>query len=396
MSLTKDEIFSWSAEELKKELAKGKERRAEIESVVNAPDEEQAPEPVVEQVLSGVVESTPEELAKAEADRVAAEEAARQQAAGQAAKAESEREREQLLKAAGITIERDAAGNVVWITQRYQAKDEAGNPIGSPTSFKVRTWEELAVKQQQAHENAVRYAERVKNRKPAPKKVEPVVKTLSPEELAQAHEESRGKDPVKAAEALKKITGVDQLEQDRKRTLEAEADARAAQVSYNWMRKHIHEFNPCEANANAVVKYIADNNLQFTEEALDEAFRELESQLAPPEVQRPIAQAPANPTPAPAPPAVVPAVVPPAAPAPTAVAAAPVAPPAAPIPTPVAVVPRPGVNSGIQPGQGSGQRPVAQKGTLTKAIINGWTGEQMKAEMRKPGRRAEIERVMNS
>jgi len=51
----------------------------------------------------------------------------------------------------------------------------------------------------------------------------------------------------------------------------------------------------------------------------------------------------------------------------------------------------------VIPGQSSGLRPaVAQKTGLTKAIINNWTPAQMRAEMAKPGRRAEIERVMNS
>lgn len=393
VKLTKDLILGWTAAELKREYGKGPARQAEIVAVMNAPDEDE----IVDEVVAAPVETVqPVEDPQLQADRLAAEATANAEAERVAAeKAAADDQLAKNLASAGITIERDAAGNILWIVQRYQAKDDAGNPIGSPTYFKVRTWDELAVKQQQAHENATRYADRLKNRKPAPKKVEPVVKQLSEEELQQAHQELNGKDPVKAAAAVRKIVGADEIEEERKRLRAAEADAQAAKVAYAWMRKHIHDFNPCEANANILVAYIADNNLQFSEEAFDEAFRENESQLAPVEVPTPIAQAPANIAPAPAPLAVVPAVVPVAA-APTAVVAAPVVPPAPAIPA--AVVPRPGVNSGVVPGQASGQRPAAaQKSGLTKAIVNGWTPAEMRKEMAKgPTRRAEIERVMNS
>ena len=332
--LTKDLIFSWTAAQLKAEYAKGPVRQAEIVAVMNAPDEEDVVDEVVLDALAtGTAQPTDEEAAKLEADRLAVEATAKAEADRAAAeKAAADEQIAKNLQSAGITLEKDAAGNIVWIVQRYQAKDDAGNPIGSPTYFKVRTWDELAVKQQQAHENATRYADRLKNRKPAPKKVEePVVKKLSEQELEEAHKELNGKDPVKAAAAVRKIAGTDEIEEERKRLRAAEADAQAAKVAYAWMRKHIHDFNPCEANANILVAYIADNNLQFSEDAFDEAFRENESQLAPVEVPTPIAQVPANIQPAPAPLAVVPAVVPVAA-APTAVVAAPVVPPAPAIP----------------------------------------------------------------
>jgi hypothetical protein len=145
-------------------------------------------------------------------------------------------------------------------------------------------------------------------------------------------------------------------------------------ISNTWMRNHLHDYNPCEANKKAIGDYFTEHNLEFTYDNLEAAFQDLLEQgdkLAKVEaVATRQAVVPANPVPAatattPALPVIpatetpiavpVPAVAQPAAPSQPVVEATVTTPAAAPNVQPAAR--RPGVNGGLPPGSLSAQRP---------------------------------------
>lgn len=363
--LTKAEIRSWTAEQMKQAIIQG--RLDEINTVLGTPvpTEEEiaaAEQAVVDaQVVADAQAADAQVVADAEAARIAAEATA-------AAVAEA-------AKPKKIVVE-------------YQATDEEGKPIGRPTHLEAYSWEDMSKKQTEAHINALRYAERVKNRKITQKQPEPITPELTSEELAAASADLDSNDPAKKAAAIRKLNRTDLLEKKLRETDAEKEGARQASVSYAFMRNHLQDFNPCNANAQILSAYINDNNLEWTEDNLEEAFSKVIDQLAPV-----VHQAPALPV-AEIPPAVpVVASVTPVTPAAAPVAAAPVAAaPAAPAPN----APAPKVPSGgIQPGTLTAGRPVPVKPAgLTKAQIKAWTSDQMKAHMRKPGGIDEINRVL--
>lgn len=402
---TYEEILAWSPAEMKRQM-QIPGRIAEIEAVLNSP-ENQTPEEQAAAALEETERLAAEAAAAAEVvpqqtdEEILQEQQAVQQAAVDAQAVQQEQaEREALLKAAGITVETDSNGRVVKIVQKYQAKDERDNPIGEPTYLQAKSWEELAVKQQTAHINATRFGERMKRkaeRQPAtPRAPEP--KAMTDEELTALVEAARGEDPKVAAQAMRKIASDEANVQLQVET----AKAQAAVMTTNWMRKHMFDFNPCLANSNQIISYIEGDNpegtaLEYNEANLDAALeaRTEQGKLASvtiPERFLPAAQPTINPAPTqpvtaePVVPAVQPSTV-----APT----APVVPAARPN-VPAVVVPRPGVNGGLVPGAQSGVRQTAQPKGLTRAEVIAWSPAQMKIEMKKPGRKAEIERVMNA
>ncbi len=385
--LTKEIIKGWSYSEMLRKMG-NPETRVEIERVANE-NPELINEVVANQPEVPVSPTLEEDIAATEAaaavSLAAAATEVQASAKAVADKAEADRKAVEAdeLKAAGISIEYDANEKIVKIIQSYQSRDEQGNPVGRPTYLESRNWIEHATKQRSAHENATRYAERLKKQKTTFKKEEsgPTSEQVAAQQ-AETVENLSSEDPKVKAAAVRQIAD-DAVEVQRKKTEAAEARAEGARVSYEWMRKHIHDFNPCEANSKILSEYISNNGLEWTADNLELAFMATESQLAPAQTPQPVVQVSAPPPAAnlPVVPATPVAVVPVPAPQPVAVPTP--VPPVAPA-IPVQSVPRPGVNAGLVPGTTNAGRPTAQTTTLTKADIAKWTALEMRKQMKDP------------
>ena len=127
----------------------------------------------------------------------------------------------------------------------YQATDEDGRPIGRPTHIEGWTWEEVSKKQQDAHVNAVRYAERVKsNRVKQSAATTQFIEGSSAAKVARnesnklAEEAVNEKDPAKMQEAVKKSV---QAEREAQIAEEA-ARAHGRIIADTWMTDHEEEF----------------------------------------------------------------------------------------------------------------------------------------------------------
>ena len=363
-TLKREDFLKLSTEELKKIVA-DPERLSEANEMLAQEIEPTAP--VTQEVSEAPV---PDDAAKIEADRVAAE-AAELEADKTAAKlAEQE-----AYKAAGLTVETDSAGNITKIIKTYQARDESGNPIGRPTYLEAKNWAELSVKQQNAHEHAVRFGERVKKQQITTKADVAPVQTLSDAELQKLQDELKSEDRDVAAKAAEQVRRNDEA----KKFAEADKaieDARQAKVSYAFLTKHVNDYNNCQANNKLLSDYIHDNKLEWTEDNLEAALIAVESQLA--EKEQPAPVVPANPVPVtPAPVVPPPATV--ATPVPPAVPNNP-APPAA----------RPGVNGGLIPGDQSAPRPSSQPKGLTKEDVQKMSREEFRRRMKDPKFQAEV------
>ena len=364
-TLKREDFLKLSTEELKKIVA-DPDKLSEVNAMLAEPSEPVDPvAPVADPPTP-----TPDDAAKIEADRVAAE-AAELEADKTAAKlAEQE-----AYKAAGLTVETDSAGNITKIIKTYQARDESGNPIGRPTYLEAKNWAELSVKQQNAHEHAVRFGERVKKQQITKKADVAPVQTLSDAELQKLQDELKSEDRDVAAKAAEQVRRNDETKKF------AEADkaiegARQAKVSYAFLTKHVNDYNNCQANNKLLSDYIHDNKLEWTEDNLEAALIAVESQLA--EKEQPAPVVPANPVPVtPAPVVPPPATV--ATPVPPAVPNNP-APPAA----------RPGVNGGLIPGDQSAPRPSSQPKGLTKEDVQKMSREEFRRRMKDPKFQAEV------
>lgn len=375
--LTRKEYLALSTDELKKIVA-DPEKLAQVNAILSAeldtPSTEQAPvpdAPVVDD--AAVAAQAAADAAKAEADRLAAE-------AADATKIEADKvARQEAYKAAGLTVETDASGNITKIIKTYQAKDDAGNPIGRPTYLEAKDWAELSVKQQNAHEHAVRFGERVKKQQFTKKKDDPApVQVLSESELLKLQQDLKSEDRDLAAKAAEKV----RVNDERKKLVDADKaieDARQAKESYAFLTKHISDYNNCQANNKILSDYIRENELEWTEGNLEAALIAVESQLAPKqEKEKPAPPAPANPVPV----TPAPVVQPPPA----------VAPPVPPVVpnNPAPPAPRPGVNGGLVPGDQSAQRPTNQPKGLTKQDIKNMSPEEYKRRHKDPKFQAEV------
>lgn len=330
--------------------AEGQAALAELVSEVSAPitpaEQQRFEAPKTADQLASEAEAlaTAEREAQAKFDREAAEKTVRDAQEAEVA----------ALAAAGITVQKDAQGNIVKITKRYQATDENSQPIGHPTHLEARNWPELSLKQQAAHENAMRLAERIKKQKVTFKQPEPALDgLLSEDQIRQMlREVQTEKDPSKLADLHQKISTDEQL-----RFQLEKAAVKEQHVTLKWMRKHIHDFVPNQANSLLLDGYLKDNNLEYSDDNLEVAFIALQPQLAEATAAIPVNTTLAQPAAVPAAPA---APVAPAVPAPAAASQPSVAAPATPVtgnqPAPAR---RPGVNGGIPPGSFSGTRPGA-------------------------------------
>lgn len=380
-----------------KALMKSPAEKVKIEAAVA-----KGPTPAVEQDLTletpaevpvePVVDPVEEERLRLEAETKATQEveAARLQAEADQ-KAANERAEEARKVQEEERKKAEEAKPKQKIVRSYQAKDENGNPIGRPTHLEAETWEEMTDKLQQAHENAVRYAERLKNRKLTPLTPEPT--PLTDDELLLLQKDLESGTAAQKADAIRKIVG-DQVVKDNQVNRQELKRIKDDQIANKFCQLHKDDYNSCTANAIIIGNYLREKNLGFTLDNLEAAFDVVQDKLAP--VQRkandevpapvvlPTAVNPALPLPVNQPAAAVhqaqPVVAEPA----------PVVPVAAAVPE---VVPAPVANpivskaptAGIQPGSMTGTRPTTQgPAKLSKQDIINMPKEEYKRRMKNP------------
>jgi hypothetical protein len=401
--LTRQDVYDMNGDKLralvdlgplgKKAIEDGYMRVPPTEEEIAAADaQKDAAKAAADQTAALAAKADEDAKLAAEAERLArqqllAQEAERRKAAVAAEDAE--------LAASGITAERDASGNVVKLVQEYQVLDEQNRPIGRPTHLEARTWPELSRKQREAHTQAARAFQRVKDQKLTFQKKQETSQQNQDAEMAQAIQDLNSTDPAKKLAAIRKIAASDPAADQAKR------EAEAARQSYVFRSRHVQDFNGCAANVGLLTQYIQENELEWTADNLELAFDALQAQLAPVEVPRAAATYVPNPAPVvpavsvpapvipapvsanPAPP-VVPAV--PAVPAPALTPAAQPAPVAVPVPVnPVPEPQRPSFHGGLVPGESlSGSRPHSSTVQLTKREIRSWTPAQMREAMNDP------------
>ena len=371
--------------DLAEEEARGGVPAAAEESSVEPPAAEVVPDPAIA-------------AAEAEAARVA-QEAATAEAVRVAAEAEVARIKQAELDAAAAETARLAAEEAAKpkqkIVREYQIRDDQGRPIGKPTHLEADTWEEMSAKQEEAHANAMRYAERVKNRKPTPAPA-PDPLPLTEEQLTQINKDLESANPATRAEATRKLVS-DQLVKENQTMRQELATSRRTHEAQVFVNTH-PEYWVMKANNDLLEGYIRDNNLAYTASNLEIAFEAILPQLAEKPKQVP--------TPAPAPPPppipVVAAATIPAAAAPVPVlstpAPAPVVPTPAPAATPAAPAVPPSTNaepegkppiSGVQPGELTGvpaapsSAPVASK-RWTEKSFRDLPNAELKKRMKNP------------
>lgn len=397
--ITKELIRSWSVEKMKQEM-KNPERLSEIESFLRGPE--------AVEVITELSEVVPEIVSNPVIEELSQQEQEAQQAAVLAAQVEANRQAAEAIEAAEAA-HRATAESVKpnKIVVEYQVKDEAtGQPIGRPTHLEVSTvgktieqaWQEMSLKQQEAHTQATRAFHRLKNQKTTFRKPEPPtpvyqIPLLTDEDRIQAALDLNSQDEEVVVKADRKLRA-DQILRDQQKDLATKEESRQKKVSQEFLESHENDFNPCQANAALIARYIKDNDLAWTVDNLELAFAATEPQLVPkeaPAVEEQASEA-VNPPTTHIETAVPASQVAAIQPAPAEVVAVPAAP--APAANPQAPVARPGVNTGIVPGQMSASRPVTKPVGLTKKEIRDWTPEQMRKEMKNPARLAEINRVL--
>jgi len=251
------------------------------------------------------------------------------------------------------TIQQEPAKKII---VEFKHTDEQGNPLIDPrtgqqgfTNLTADTPEEMIEKQKEAYQNVLRALHRSRNHKPVPREPEPVRKELSVEEERLAVADLQ--DPTKARAAVRKLTGVDDLEARNAKLEEARNEALKNAAAYRFMSNHLADYYPCKANSDLISEFIIREELDpRIADNYEVAFNAVESRLA----QRP-APPIAQPTPEPEP----------------------------------APEPRKQAAGGIQPGELSGTRPIQRKKEyITKAEI---------AEMKKtPEGRAEFARRLRT
>lgn len=380
--ITAATIAGWTATEMRKAM-QDPTKAAEIERILSgvaaaeevAAAEAQAAVDKADAAATGAVKAAADlaaEIAAAETQRLAEEKAIADAKIIADAKAIEDAKPKKFIK-------------------KFQATDEDGNPLGSPTYLEAASQAELDEKWENSYNHAVRAYHRLRKQKTTFKSAEePVAKPLTDEQLLAATEDLDSKDPQKRLQAVRKIASAES-EAEKAKAREAEQAAIGARESYLFMTRHRDDFNPCEANGKIIGEYLKANDLSWTADNLELAFIATESQLAPVVATAPAVQTPVTP----ATPAANPAVTPVATP----VAATPVVPatPEAPAVAaiPLTPTPRPGVNGGFVPGSTFSGQPVVVAPGLTKATIGAWSAQEMRKHMANPVTRAEIDRVLS-
>ena len=415
-AVTFEELKHWTGAEMKDQLRRSDEMRQAIYKIIQtkseadviaaqaqidanqpAPVEEPVPEVLSPELVPvaevPVLDSVEADLQFAERQAAVAAEAEIARVAETARVADVAREAAQAeetasLLAAGITVQRDQHGNISKLVQDYQVFDDNKNSIGRPTHLEARGWPELVAKQREAHIQATRAFHRLKTQKITFKEQvqERPTSKFSDQELLEAMKDLKSDDPTKQLEAVRKVG---QADRDRdsadrdKKDAEAVEFRRQEDVSRRFLARHKHDFYNCQANIKAIGDYFQENQLAWTDDNLDIAFHALELDLAqvdvpnaPTVTANPVRVEEKSTT------QVAPVVQPPAP-----------APAQAPTPVnPVVAVPRPGVNGGIEPGSMSSPRPAPTKPKLLGVEeVNSWDAATMRAKMRDPKMRPQIE-----
>ncbi len=303
------------------------------------------------------------------------------------------------LKKMGITVTRDAGGTITHYSEEYQVVGEDGKAIGRPTYVLARTLPEFLAKKREIHTQATRAFHRLKMQKLTFKQ-EPKT-LLSPEAIQEAARLAlQEKDPAKVTDVIEQViqTKYSERELEVKR---AEWRAQGRQIALEFQRRHLHDYNACEANNKALGMYIQENNLEYTLDNLEAAFVDLmeDNKL----VKVPTFQKTATETVNPEPVAAVAVSAAPAITVAEVLAAVPasaapaqpeviVAPPVeATAPTPAApnqqpAARRPGVNGSLPPGSMSAHRPETADPALTRKeflkSVNRMGPEVMKKKLR--------------
>lgn len=284
------------------------------------------------------------------------------------------------LKKLGITVLRDANGVVSRYVEEYQVVGEDGKAIGRPTHLEARTLPEFLAKKREVHTQATRAFHRLKMQKLTFKE-----KTiLTPEAISEAARIAlESKDSAKVTDVIHQVIETEYQKREKELT-ERQWREDGRRIANEFMRRHLHDYNPCEANNKALGEYLETHNLDYTLDNLEAALEDLLEQgdkLAKVEtVATRQASEVANPTPAAtvattAPPAIpgaeTPAIVPASVtPAQPVVVVAPVV--EATVTTPAAALNvqpaarRPGVNGAIAPGTLSAQRPGTPEPALAR------------------------------
>jgi hypothetical protein len=266
----------------------------------------------------------------------------------------------------------------------YQVTDDDGNPIGRPTHLEATSLEELSAKQKEAHVQATRAFHRLKNQKATFKPTQQPTAEQDAD-LLKAMEDLKSEKSETVVDAHRRIASIEvrraQAEQDKN-----SAEIRRQQeVSQVFLKRHIKDFNNCQANINLVADYFKEHQLEWTLDNLEITFAAIEHKLAP--VAEPAVESNAQPTPTIT---------------------------EQPTPQPVATVtaqpttqtntvvdqPRPGVNGGIIPGQNSGTRPNGGLPVTPKidwaAEIRSWDGPTMRRKMQDPKVRPHVDQYFKN
>lgn len=287
------------------------------------------------------------------------------------------------FKKVGITVVRDASGKPTRYIEEYHVRDEDGTPIGRATHLEARTLPELTAKKQEVHTQATRAFHRLKKQKLTFKQEPKTI--LSVEQIQEAARVAlESKDSNKVVDVIHATIETEyQKRESELRQKEVYEEGRA--ISNEFMRRHLHDFNPCEANKKAIGDYFAEKNLEFTLDNLEAAFQDLleqgnklvkvENTVTTAHVTETANPAPVTTTATPATPAipaaettiVVPASETPAQPpVPSQPVVEATAPTSAAAPNGQPAARRPGVHGSIAPGSLSAQRPGAPDPALAR------------------------------
>jgi hypothetical protein len=173
------------------------------------------------------------------------------------------------------------------VTFEFQHTDRQGNPIIDPrtgkqgfTNFTGKSEREILEKLKTSYLEVTNAHARALAHKAVPKAPEQKPKELSAEEERQAAADLQ--DPSKARAAVRKLTGVDDIEARQKAADEAKDKADANSAAYQFMSRHIEDYYRCQANSGVISKYITDNDLDPREvENYEIAFNATQKDLAP-------------------------------------------------------------------------------------------------------------------
>ena len=357
--------------------------KGEYEAEIKRREDEAAAKQKTEDDAVAAEAAEQQRLANEAAQQDADQKAAADKAVAEKAAADAAEQEKQLAEKARIAEE--AAHPKTKIVKEYQVRDEEGNSIGRPTHLEADSWEEMSEKQQAAHENAVRYAERMKKRaalRPTPAVPQAPIPILSDEQRKAFEAEAQAEGPK--AEIAKSKLEVDDANKERLQARQINEQAKIERESILFINAN-KDFYPCTGNARIMSEYLHAEGLEWNAGNLEIAYEKLASKLTSRPVEDVAPVVPANPAPVvptpqpaaaatPAAPAVVPAVenipqTPPANNSPVVAASVvatepstkvePVVPIPSEIPAPPAVNPPAPVKrpaSGIEPGSLHGAR----------------------------------------